>query len=498
MTRRFWIAGPWTDLVIGCGGWSLPLLAISYVLTGEAARQASIAFYSLALLTNYPHYMATVYRAYGQRDRGAHHLYIVWGTAILIALGAIAHVRPALVPWLFTAYIMWSPWHYSGQNYGLLMMFLRRGGAEVSRRERRFLRVAFVASFVLLLAAFNESSAADPLVISIGLPLGVTRTVGVVAWAAFVTLGAAAFVTLAGRIDRRALTAAGLLFVTQGLWFVVPTTVAWVAGIAVPQTRYSSGILAVMHSAQYLWITQYFARRDEGARFDAGSYWLAVVLGGMALFLPVPWIASYAAHIDFTASMLIVTAIVNLHHFMLDGVVWKLRDPRVATALTTTEQPDAPPARDGASSLIRNPVVAGALVVLVTLAVVDQMRYRLASRQADPDAIAAALRINPYDSNAQLRLVRAHLDLAEQLDAAGQTERALAHYRAFLELVAVHRERRPNPDMLVPVLLEFGDALARTGRAADARSEYELAVSIAEQTGRTDLRDRARGRLEPR
>ena len=31
---------------------------------------------------------------------------------------------------LFTAYVMWSPWHYSGQNYGLLMMFVRRAGLD--------------------------------------------------------------------------------------------------------------------------------------------------------------------------------------------------------------------------------------------------------------------------------------------------------------------------------------------------------------------------------
>ena len=62
-----------------------------------------------------------------------------------------------------------------------------------------------------------------------------------------------------------------------------------------------------------------------------------MVIGGLALFLPVPWLASYGAHVDFTASVLIVTAVVNLHHFMIDGVVWKLRDPRVSRALTAAD-----------------------------------------------------------------------------------------------------------------------------------------------------------------
>ena len=37
--RGLWIARPWVDLVVGCGGWSLPLLALSYALSGDSARQ---------------------------------------------------------------------------------------------------------------------------------------------------------------------------------------------------------------------------------------------------------------------------------------------------------------------------------------------------------------------------------------------------------------------------------------------------------------------------
>ena len=71
---------------------------------------------------------------------------------------------------------------------------------------------------------------------------------------------------------------------------------------------------------------------EQAARaggWSAWRYWTTLVAGGIALFLPVPWLASYGWHLDFTASVFIVAAIVNLHHFMIDGVVWKLRNPRV-------------------------------------------------------------------------------------------------------------------------------------------------------------------------
>ena len=57
-----WIYHPAVDLIVGCGAWSVPLL----LLAGGAGstRTWAVAFYLLALGFNYPHYMATVFRAY--------------------------------------------------------------------------------------------------------------------------------------------------------------------------------------------------------------------------------------------------------------------------------------------------------------------------------------------------------------------------------------------------------------------------------------------------
>ncbi len=554
-----WIARPWVDLVVGCGGWSLPLLAVSYLLTGDSARDWAGGFYALALLANYPHYMATVYRAYGVADRSAHRVYTVYGTAALVALGALAHADLRLLPILFTAYVMWSPWHYSGQNYGLLMMFVRRGGLTARPEQARRLKVAFAASYVMLLAAFNEGPSADPTVLSLGLPAAVTRVVGGIAGVVFVMVGATTLWPIVRGASRRA-AAPVLLYLTQGLWFVVPVALAWTTDVATPQTRYSSGILAVMHSAQYLWITQYFARREQGPAWRTTAYWASVVIGGLALFLPVPWLASYVAHVDFTASVLIVTAVVNLHHFMIDGVVWKLRDPRVSRALTAADS-DASPAPSVTSSRPRwrLAAVGVAAVLLVTLAAVDQWRYRLALREADPAALAAAAAVNPYDSVVQGRLlralvaggdddsVRAHLEstlarspgdvdaqvnagvlarrqsrgvdaerhwiaalaldprltlvqlyLAELLDEQGRAADAARHYRAYLEqVVASTSGRQPDPATIVPVVVKFGDALARSGQPAAARTQFELAAAVAKRTGLADLETAARQRLGP-
>jgi hypothetical protein len=112
------------------------------------------------------------------------------------------------------------------------------------------------------------------------------------------------------------------------------------SGHEVPQTRYSSGILAVLHSAQYLWITSYYQEREARERGDANwrysRYLLTLFAGGIALFIPGPWIASRIFHADFAASLLTFTALVNIHHFILDGALWKLRDSSVAAFLLHT------------------------------------------------------------------------------------------------------------------------------------------------------------------
>jgi tetratricopeptide (TPR) repeat protein len=526
---------------------------VSYALTGDGARVWAGVFYATALVANYPHYMATVYRAYGPHDRQAHRRYTIHATAVLVGLGALAHVETRLVPWLFSLYVMWSPWHYTGQNFGLFSLFLKRAGADLRPGERRLVRAAFVASYVMLLATFHEGASADPLVLSLGLPEGIVRGLGMAGGVVFLAGGLGVLAALGRRTPVAALAAPAVLYATQALWFVAPIALRWIAGVATPQARYSSGVLAVMHAAQYLWITQYFTRREHGASWSPHRYWIAIGLGGLALFLPIPWLASLGAHVDFTTSVLIVTAVVNLHHFMIDGVVWKLRDPRVARTLTA----EGTPAVAG-SAPVRSPwrvaAVGVAAVLLVGLAGLDQWRYWLALRESDPSALQAAVRLNPYDDAVQGRLLRALVDggdmeaarraveaalqrtphdvnalvnagvlarqtgrlddaarhwragvaqapadlrlrlyLAELLQRQGEAAEAVVHYRAYLDgVVAAGGPASHEPATVAKAVFNFGEALAASGHDAEARAQFALARRLARQASLHDLEQTAR------
>jgi tetratricopeptide (TPR) repeat protein len=517
-----WIYRPWLDLIVGCGAWSAPLLAIAAWLTPSHTHGWAVAFYLLAIIFNYPHFMATIYRAYHTREQFEKYKFFTLHLTLLMVVTAVMlHASYRLVPWVFTLYICWSPWHYTGQNYGLTMMFTRRAGAQVTSAERRWLHAAFVASYVMLLASFMTGGSSDPLILSLGLPAKITlpaRLVLAIAFAAFTFM---AFRPLIRRSGARAMAAPLTLVLTQFLWFVLPTLLELHAAYQIPQTRYSSGILAVLHSAQYLWITSYYQRREARAAGQSGwrmaGYFVTLIAGGIALFVPGPWLVSYIFHYDFTTSFLIFTALVNIHHFLLDGALWKLRDSRVASLLidrSATAQsggqvtapkrakkkaretvPAVKPARAG--KWFASPAFQLSLVGLLFLwGGLDQLHFALGTDESNLPALLRASTLNPYDAMLQARIANASTKAGQKDDAVAALTRAVAinpdnaglqhaaaramiedgryteayeHYRHMLEIFP------RDPDALI----NYGLLAAKLGHPQEALDSWQKAVDVA-------------------
>ena len=174
---------------------------------------------------------------------------------------------------------------------------------------------------------------------------------------------------------------------------------------------YSAGILAVMHSAQYIWITSFYAQKEaQTAGRPSGKrpvYFATLAVGGIALFVP----ASYIFKRDFSSSFLIFTALINTHHFILDGAVWKLREKRVASLLVEGGEAGSP----GTAlpwAITRGPfrkfAIPAAIVFLILLAGLDQVRYYLGIQNQKSSSLALAATLNPYDAALQSRLGRAY------------------------------------------------------------------------------------------
>jgi tetratricopeptide (TPR) repeat protein len=481
---------------VGCGAWSAPLLLLAFFASNTHAQGWTVGFYFVALLFNYPHFMATVYRAYHTHTEFAkYRVFTVHIALLLIAAGVVAHLWYPLLPWIFTLYICWSPWHYTGQNFGLLMMFGRRSGISPTLLERRALRLAFVTSFVMLMLSFHTGASTNPLILSLGLPARFTAPLRGVLAVFFILATVWAFSSLLRRSSWRAVLPSMLLALTQFLWFLLPAVLELASGRDVPQTGYSSGILAVLHSTQYLWITSYYQRKEARAAGDVNwkfsTYLLTLIAGGIALFIPGPWIVSRLFHADFTASFLTFTALVNIHHFILDGALWKLRDTRIASLLLNTQprqSSDAPSEPAGipsnsrpgfvsanlssvVSSLVlkarwfassakaAHTVRVGAVVLLFAVAAIDQLHFYWANRVDRLDALQRAAVLNPEDSSVQLRLAHA-------AELAGNRETQLA---------ALRRAAQINPGNQ-NVQEKFARGLIESGKTSEAYTQYRQII----------------------
>lgn len=603
-TASTWIYNPWLDLIVGCGAWSAPLLLFSYFSVASSIRAWSVIFYALALFFNYPHYMATIYRAYHRaEDFHKYRIFTVHITALLVLTLILSHSWVRILPWIFTIYLTWSPWHYSGQNYGLFMMFARRAGATPSDAIRRALYGAFVVSYLILFLGFHTGASTDPFFISLGIPVAVSRWEQIVLAVAFFALAGFGLSRLAQETGWRKLLPSLTLFSSQFLWFLLPAGISLIKGLEIPQSRYSSGVLAVMHSAQYLWITSYYARREasseKGRNWRGLAYFGVLVAGGIALFVPGPWLASRLFHHDFTRSFLIFTALVNIHHFILDGAIWKLRDGRIAALLLNSRDRISDAASETGSRLSyawawltgesagARQLRVGAVLVLLLWGTVDQARYYLALHADDLKDLQRAAALDSFDSSLQMRLARreleqgqaqpaeaawqkaiqvnpadpaprqallrflieqnrfdeafdlteaslrytpkdvdllmdrgllaqrrsqpdlaveswkqalaidpghasAHLYLAEELDREGKPRDSVAHYKAFLEIVAGATTRQtgsnpPEPQKIIAVLLRMADCQVRASQAARALQSYQLAAKLAAQTKQSKL-----------
>jgi tetratricopeptide (TPR) repeat protein len=493
-----WLYGPWLDLLLGCGLWyALALGVLGVVGADLRARGAPVVLSFLSLLVLTPHYGATLLRVYEQRDdRRAYALFAVHATLLLIALFAVAVHVPSVAAAVFTLYVTWSPWHYSGQNFGIAAMFLRRRGVPLAGAGRRWLHASFVLSYALTFLALHTGARAGDVApvpgdagalrfLSLDLdPRFAEPLFGLLAVAYAAALAGSA-VWLLRRAGRRDALPALALLLTQALWFSLPLALRrYGVRTGFEPWESSAGAyyflwIATAHGLQYLWITAYYAGVGRGAEARAGGglrYFAKVLLAG-ALVWTLPALAfapGLLGRLPYDGGLaVLVAATVNLHHFVLDGAVWKLRDGRVARILL---RPRAPAGSEAAPSRGRlAPWVwatgAACLAVLAFSEFSTDVRMRRALAAGDLDAVRGSLELlRPLGRDS----ARWRSALATRLEQRGDTYGAEREYRRALAL----QEQAVTWQRLAALRAHAGDwngAASALERAIALQPEHETA-----------------------
>ncbi len=131
-----------------------------------------------------------------------------------------------------------------------------------------------------------------------------------------------------------------IVVVAQYVWFVV--------GYLAPSFYV---FVPAFHALQYLLIAWVMELKETRSRRTPGqitAVWGTLnLLGGAGLFWALPRACQpFGVPLDLATG--VVIAGVQIHHFFVDGVIWKLRNPRVANPLTVGWALAAPPAQKAA------------------------------------------------------------------------------------------------------------------------------------------------------
>ncbi len=503
--RQRWLHGPASDLLLGCGlGYAL--VALLFAVPAVEMGVEPWIFLGASLighLTNTPHYGATILRVYESGEDRRRYTFFAVHASVALALLCIAglHVA-ALGSILITVYVTWSPWHFAGQNYGLALMFLRRRGVAVDSTLKRLLYSSFLLSFVLAILILHRESGAISLApvpelglgayrfIALGLPAAFANPAFVAVGAAYLGVLALAFVRLRREATLGDLVPAIALVATQAVWFSIPALLRFRGSFTPGNIVLTAFGIAVGHSLQYLWVTSYYAKQGE-RRERLGPYLGKTLLAGWAvvIFPTLLFAPALLGTVPFNAGLsALVFSVVNLHHFVLDGAIWKLRDGRVARILLRA--PEAAPAgpRAGRRGWLR-PLLgaAGAVSFGVAAVYAWELEFGVTRPRAVEDLARMELAAQRLD-----RIGREDHDLHRELGEimARRTwsearERGLPVAQANFEGAEHHYRRSLAIYPSAEAWLGLGNLRLALGNRAAAHEAYDAALALQPRHART-------------
>jgi hypothetical protein len=333
----YFVSGPVDFACIG--GASLVAFAVIGAAFGSGSVRAEWFWGAAALLTwvcNYPHFAATSHRLYHRREHMAQFPFTAFVVPLLVVAGMVgSFASPDVVaPFFVKLFLLWSGYHYSGQTVGITLIYARRAGF-VATGAARLALSGFVFGTYLTIIARAEAALGEQAYYGIRCPtLGVPKFVAVLAEHSMWVCGAAFLLLAAGWCvrNRRLLPPVVLLpAAAQFVWFI--------PGGGDPNFAV---FVPFFHSLQYLliaWATHVKERVESAQAAPTRSLvlgesvkWGAVIVPvGALLFWMLPHALASSTGTGFQFAAPVVLAGVQIHHFFVDGVIWKLKNPRAAS-----------------------------------------------------------------------------------------------------------------------------------------------------------------------
>jgi hypothetical protein len=318
---------PLFDYLLIGGGLSLIVIPLVFALSGGNSLVSLESLPWLLLCSNSAHFAASTVRLYtkpGTREA----LPFLTMAVPLLTFGILSICflfADQTGPLLQAVYLSWSPFHYAAQAYGLAVMYSYRSGCQLSPTHKNLLWWIAIIPFIRVLLQSSDKH-------FLWWFLPNSTAIAISPWslplhaAAWILSGLAIVLPLVlyvrvWRSPSGAMPLISLLVVVaNGIWFVV-------------FTHYDGFVWAtVFHGLQYLCIATIFHVKEQmgrdgnrrGAFYHTVWFYAVSLLLGYGLFNCWPqayiWLGYGPAE-----SVLLVIAVINIHHFIVDAYVWKLK-----------------------------------------------------------------------------------------------------------------------------------------------------------------------------
>jgi len=332
-------------LVIG-GGLSIVVLgALQSGAFPSLAQLLAKNLWFIVFVANSAHFAASTVRLYTKPGALRDFRFLALGLPFLaFAALAAAITAPSLLGrHLVSLYLTWSPYHYAAQAYGIAVLYCHRSSAEWDATGRRLLRLSCLLPFLYTFfslpgAGFSwlmpEAVRTQPAVAT-----AVAALAGLLRIASFAAPVALFFRQQTG--GRAALPLISLLAVVSNAIWLVPF------GYQIPLVMIT---VTVFHGLQYLAIVMIVHVKERTRAGNVRAWRPAAAFYGACLVLAYLlfhlWPKAYVlAGFSYAQSYLLIVSVINVHHFIVDAYIWRLRrDPGYAAVAA------AEPARPAAAA----------------------------------------------------------------------------------------------------------------------------------------------------
>jgi hypothetical protein len=336
-------------LVIG-GLLTLPIALWTALAGRSASAFIGMTFPVVALVCNQTHFAASTVRLYTKPETQADLPFLTMAFPLVTMAVTTAFVLFAdrIGNHFYLLYLTWSPYHYAAQTFGLATMYCYRSGCRLDRHEWWAMRIACVVPFLQAFVAAApigsglgwlvpySTLVSDPRIFAV-----MTTSFTTLNWASFVLpVTVFGWITYRSRFDATVRTGADtarpgmplvslVLMLSNAVWWVLfPFWDALIWATVLHGLQYL-GIMAIFYSDDAL-------RRDSnrhGRTYHVVALLLMCTALGYALF--ECWPRAYMlAGFGQVESTLMVLAAINIHHFIVDRYIWRIRkDHNYATVV---------------------------------------------------------------------------------------------------------------------------------------------------------------------